>query len=193
MNINEFNIYIIGVGGQGIGLLSEVIHRAIDHAGMPCKGVDTHGLAQRGGTVTSHVRMGDQVFSPLIREGHADLVVALERHEALRGMNDYLKDQGTLIFYDAVWQPLNVRMKKAQQIDVSQIEETANNREIKLHNIFMEDLMDSRMQNVVLLANIAKNNLIPNVKSTHYIQALNDVLDPKILDKNVILFEKIIE
>jgi len=74
----NFNIFIIGVGGQGIGLLSEAIIRAAYYAGNQAKGVDTHGLAQRGGTVTSQIRLGSKAFSPLIPEGKADIALALE-------------------------------------------------------------------------------------------------------------------
>ena len=55
------NIYLIGVGGQGIGLLSEVLIRAADHAGFGVTGVDTHGLAQRGGIVVSQIKIGDTI------------------------------------------------------------------------------------------------------------------------------------
>ncbi|MBW2538534.1 MAG: 2-oxoacid:acceptor oxidoreductase family protein, partial [Deltaproteobacteria bacterium] len=54
--MNSFNVYMTGVGGQGIGLLSEILLRAADHAGHTVKGVDTHGLAQRGGIVVSSLR-----------------------------------------------------------------------------------------------------------------------------------------
>ncbi|HSA34529.1 MAG TPA: 2-oxoacid:acceptor oxidoreductase family protein, partial [bacterium] len=92
------NIYITGVGGQGIGMLAEALIRAADHAGLAVKGVDTHGLAQRGGIVVSHLRIGDEVYSPLIPEGDADIAVALERHEALRALNGFVKDGGTLVW-----------------------------------------------------------------------------------------------
>ena len=75
--MKDFNIYLTGVGGQGIGLISEIILRAADHAGHAVKSVDTHGLAQRGGIVVSQIRMGDGVFSPLISEGTADIAIAL--------------------------------------------------------------------------------------------------------------------
>ena len=68
-----FNIYLCGVGGQGIGLLCEILLRAADHAGLVARAVDTHGLAQRGGTVISHIRLGEAVFSPLIGDGQAHL------------------------------------------------------------------------------------------------------------------------
>ncbi len=64
--MNAFNIYLCGVGGQGIGLLSEVLLRGGDYAGLKAKAVDTHGLAQRGGIVVSHLRFGSSVFSPMV-------------------------------------------------------------------------------------------------------------------------------
>ena len=63
---NPFNIFLIGVGGQGIGLVSEVIARAADVAGIAVHGADTHGLAQRGGSVSSFIRLGDKAYSPMI-------------------------------------------------------------------------------------------------------------------------------
>jgi hypothetical protein len=65
----QINIHLCGVGGQGIGLLSEAVLRAYDHAGYPLRAVDTHGLAQRGGIVRSHIRVGEGVFSPLNEPG----------------------------------------------------------------------------------------------------------------------------
>ena len=92
--MSAFNIYMAGVGGQGIGLLSEVLLRAADHAGQPVKSVDTHGLAQRGGIVVSQLRIGQPAYSPLIGAHDADLVIALERHEAMRAAESMLKQAG---------------------------------------------------------------------------------------------------
>jgi len=103
---NRYEIFIIGVGGQGIGVLSELLLRACDYCGYKVKSVETHGLAQRGGTVSSHLRLGTNVYSPIIMSNSADMVVSLERNEAMRGMNDQLKDNGTLVYYDTSWQPL---------------------------------------------------------------------------------------
>ena len=118
-----FNIYLTGVGGQGIGLISEIILRAADHGGHPVKSVDTHGLAQRGGIVASQIRMGDKVFSPLIPAGQADLVVSLERHEALRAAGTVLKANGCLIYYNTVWQPLSVRLSEAAVVTEKDIQD----------------------------------------------------------------------
>jgi indolepyruvate ferredoxin oxidoreductase beta subunit len=189
--MKAFNIYLIGVGGQGIGLLSEVIIRAADKSGLNVRGVDTHGLAQRGGTVSSNIRIGDNINSPLIMKGQADLVVALERHEALRGMNDYSKNNSTVIYYDAVWQPLDVRLRKAKEIENETIELEAKRRNIKLIKVFLDDLKDARMQNMAVLATMAKNKLIPNVEKEHYLSAINDLLSGNVLENNLELFEKV--
>jgi indolepyruvate ferredoxin oxidoreductase beta subunit len=186
--MKAFNIYLTGVGGQGIGLLSEIILRAADHASLRVKGVDTHGLAQRGGVVISQIRIGDRVNSPLIQPGHADLVVALERHEALRGTIGYLRNGGTLIYYDVAWQPLDVRLGSDQEVTESDVREFCEQQDIRVYKVFETDLPDARMQNVALLARITKLNLIPDVTTDHYLQAMDDLMTGKMLEKNLELF-----
>lgn len=188
--MKPFNIYLTGVGGQGIGLLSEVLLRAGDHAGLPVKGVDTHGLAQRGGIVVSHLRFGEGVYSPLIPAGEADLVVALERHEALRGVNTALKDGGTLIYYDTVWQPLEVRLKKAPPVDENMIVRTCRERNIREIKVSKPDLKEAQMQNIVVLAHISRHGLIPAVTTAHYKLAMEDLMSGAMLAKNLELFEE---
>lgn len=189
--MDQFNIYLIGVGGQGIGLLSEVILRAADHAGHPVKGVDTHGLAQRGGIVKSQVRIGAGVNSPLIMKGAADLVVALERHEALRGVNTVLRDGGTLIYYNTVWQPLAVRLNRAEEVGEETLRAVCGRRNIREVVVFKEDLSDARLQNIVLLAHIDKLGLIPDITTTHYHTAMADLMDGRMLEKNRALFDAV--
>lgn len=188
--MKAFNIYLAGVGGQGIGLLSEILLRGADHAGLKVKGVDTHGLAQRGGVVVSQLRLGSRVYSPLIFQNEADLVVALEHHEALRGTNAALKDGGTLIYYNTAWQPLEVRLNLAEPVGGALISKECQKRNIREISVFKADLKDARMQNIVLLANIDKYSLIPGVKKEHYIQAMDDLLQGRLLETNIELFEK---
>lgn len=87
------NILLVGVGGQGIVLASEIIARAALEDGLDVKKSEIHGMSQRGGSVTSHVRFGEQVFSPVIPKGQADVLLAFERLEALR-FAAYLRPQG---------------------------------------------------------------------------------------------------
>ena len=184
-----FNIYLAGVGGQGIGLLSEIILRAGDHADLTVKGVDTHGLAQRGGIVKSQIRIGRNVHSPLIPEGEADLALALERHEALRAMNLALKDNGTLVYYNTVWQPLDVRLGRVNETVEDTLDSEAQLRDINVFKVFDPGLEDARMQNIAMLAVIAGNNLVPGVGPDHYRQAMEDLMAGTMLSRNRALFE----
>ncbi|MBN2681088.1 MAG: 2-oxoacid:acceptor oxidoreductase family protein [Bacteroidales bacterium] len=192
MKSETFNIYIIGVGGQGLGLLSETIARAAAYSGINVCGTDTHGLAQRGGMVDSTIRLGENVFSPLIRKNDADLVIGMEINESLRGVNDYLKPKGTLVYYSVSWQPLPVRLGKEKEVKKSMLEESCKTKEAKIFEANMDNLKDSRMQNVVLLGVLAKNQLIPGIEPKHYKQALSDLLNHKILESNIEVFEKIV-
>ena len=78
------NILFCGVGGQGILLASEVTAYSLLAAGMDVRKSEVHGMAQRGGSVTAHLRYGGTVYSPLISPGEADIVVAFETLEAVR-------------------------------------------------------------------------------------------------------------
>ncbi len=189
--MQSYNIYMTGVGGQGIGLLSEVLLRAADHAGYGAKAVDTHGLAQRGGIVVSQLRIGETVFTPLIPEGAADLVIALERHEALRATNDFLKDGGMLLYYDTVWQPLAVRLKEAPEVSGASIEEACRGRGIVVHRIFEPDLADARMQNIVVLAHLDRTGLIEGIGTEHYLAAMEDLMAGRMLQANVAMFQRV--
>ncbi len=90
------NVFLAGVGGQGILLASEVLCEAFLASGFDVKKSEVHGMAQRGGAVTTHLRYGRKVFSPLIEPGTADLLVAFEKMEALRFVH-YLAPRGTVV------------------------------------------------------------------------------------------------
>ena len=95
MRTSECDIVIVGVGGQGVILISDVIGRAAVMAGKPVCGAETHGMAQRGGSVINHTRIGCS-FSPMVASGGADVLVALEPAEALRFAH-FLSPAGVLL------------------------------------------------------------------------------------------------
>ncbi len=190
--MTTFNVYLAGVGGQGIGLLSEMILRSADHAGLRVKGVDTHGLAQRGGKVVSQIRMGRDVYTPLIPMGQADLVVALERHEALRAVVDFARPGGFLIYYNTVWQPLDVRLGEAAEVSAADIQAQCRRDRIGLLEVCETGLEDARMQNMVVLAHIAGGKLIPGILQRHYLLSMEDLMAGDMLTRNRLLFEKTI-
>lgn len=189
--MQPFNLYLCGVGGQGIGLLSEILLRASDYAGYTAKAVDTHGLAQRGGIVISQIRLGEVVHTPLIPEHTADLVVALERHEALRGVQVALRDQGTLVYYNTVLQPLGVRLGTENEISAADIDRVCGLRGITVYTVSQPDLPDPKMQNIVMLAHIHRHRLIPGLQTQHFLQAMEDLLVDTMLSSNLQLFQDI--
>ncbi len=90
------NMLFVGVGGQGILLASDVVSDVFFEEGMDVKKSEVHGMAQRGGSVVSHVRVGDKVYSPLIKDGDTDILFAFELLEAYRNIHQ-LKEDGVLI------------------------------------------------------------------------------------------------
>ena len=96
MDDNTKNILIVGVGGQGVLLASEVLSEAAMRAGMDVKKSEVHGMSQRGGVVTSHVKFGEKVHSPIIPYGQADFIISFEQAEALRSA-DWLKKGGMVV------------------------------------------------------------------------------------------------
>ena len=105
------NVLLVGVGGQGILLASEILAKVAFEEGHDVKKSEVHGMAQRGGSVSSEVRFGPKIYSPLIRKGGADFLLALEKLEALR-FTDYLKKEGVLILNDLEILPLMVSLGK---------------------------------------------------------------------------------
>lgn len=93
------NILIAGVGGQGTLLASRVLGKYAMLCGKDCKLSEIHGMSQRGGSVVTHVRIGDKIYSPVIWEGGADMIIAFEALEAAR-VKHYLKKDGILLVND---------------------------------------------------------------------------------------------
>jgi indolepyruvate ferredoxin oxidoreductase beta subunit len=184
------NIYLCGVGGQGIGLLSEVLIRSCIEAGYPVKGVDTHGLAQRGGIVASQVKIGRRLFTPRITPGEADLIISLERLEAFRAVVNMLRPGGTVIYYDTEYQPITVRMGQSQYPENDELAAAVSARRGRLERVHVEDLPDARMQNTALLGRLSSMNVIPGVSAEIIEHNLRAVLNPAVLESNLEVFER---
>lgn len=188
--MNEYNIYITGVGGQGIGLLSQTLLRGADHAGLKVMAVDTHGLAQRGGVVVSRIRCGSSVFSPLTLSHHCDLVLGMEIHEALRGLGTALKKGGTLVYLDLAWQPLSVRLGQCPEVTARDLSLACNQSDARCLEVETSGLLDARMQNMAIVGTVAKHDLIPGVSKGDYTKAMEDLLTGDILARNLDVFNR---
>ena len=109
---NTKSIAIVGVGGQGTVLTSDILIEGLVDLGFDVKKTEQHGLSQQGGSVNCMVKYGDAVYAPIIADGEADVVVAFEKIEALRWLK-LLKAGGTLIVNDNEILPIPVKMGKA--------------------------------------------------------------------------------
>ena len=119
------NIMIVGVGGQGTLLTSRILGGLAIGAGYDVKLSEVHGMAQRGGSVVTFVRYGEEVAEPIVEEGQADVLIAFERLEALRYAH-FLKKDGALVVNDWRIDPLTVVIGAAQYPDgiLEQLRET---------------------------------------------------------------------
>lgn len=103
----EIDVLMVGVGGQGAILASRILAQVAQDRGYEVKVSEIHGMAQRGGSVVTHVRVGEKVHAPIISEGRADVILAFEQLEAMRWVH-YLKPGGTIVINDQTIAPVPV-------------------------------------------------------------------------------------
>jgi len=103
------DIVLVGVGGQGVMTLGDLLARAALAAEVPLAWVPSKGMAQRGGFVKAEVRLGYDAAGPRVPAGGADLLLSMERSETLKGM-PHLRSDGRTILYDHVWEPTGVQL-----------------------------------------------------------------------------------
>ena len=180
------NVFLAGVGGQGILLASEVLCEAFLLSGYDVKKSEVHGMAQRGGAVTTHLRFGKKVYSPLIEPGTADLLVAFEKMEALRFAH-YLSPGGAALVNAQEILPPSVSTGKERY--PSRIEERL--REFT-PNLFVVDalaaalsLHEVRAVNIVMVG--AASHFLPLAEEA-YVEALRAALPAKIVEVNIRAF-----
>ncbi len=151
------SIIICGVGGQGILLASDVLSDVLIDAGFDVKKSEVHGMSQRGGDVVSTVRYGEKVYSPIVGEDEADMILAFERLEALRTLK-YLKKDGKLMINDFKWDPLPVATGTLEYPEdvFERVKRKTNNIQIVDAVKVAEELGNIRVANVYLLGVLAK-------------------------------------
>ncbi len=115
------DLIIAGVGGQGSLFASKVIAQAAFHQGISVRVAETYGVAQRGGSVYSQIRLGYEVCGPMIPKGGCRLILGLEPIEAMRRATEYLAPGGTVILNSRVNAPLETKMGKQPDLDVPTI------------------------------------------------------------------------
>ena len=180
------SILICGVGGQGTLLMSKTLTAGHVQAGYDVKMSEVHGMAQRGGSVSTQVRYGEKVFSPIIGRGEADVLVAFEKLEAAR-YSDLLKIGGTALINDYEVMPLPVSSGAAEypQNIVEQLQRSFDVSVIPASTIAKE-LGNLRCTNIVLLGALVRAF---HLESIDWNAALTESVPPKALALNLAAFD----
>lgn len=150
------NILLVGVGGQGTILVSKILSTGLMEAGYDVKMSEIHGMAQRGGSVSTQVRYGSEVFSPIIGIGEADILVSFEKMETLRWL-EFLKPDGVVVINDYIIPSAPILMGKIDypQGIIELIEGKAKTKVVNAGEI-AEKLGNTKVMNVVLLGSLIK-------------------------------------
>jgi indolepyruvate ferredoxin oxidoreductase beta subunit len=182
------NVLMAGVGGQGVLLASETIALAALAEGLEVKQSEVHGVAQRGGSVVSHVRFGPRVHSPLIRCGRGDALYAGEQLEALRYAH-YLRPGGLIVMDDRVIKPIQL----SPENETAYPEGVAKFLQGKGYQVLVcsairraVELGDKRCANVVLLGLLSTRL---SLSYDSWQQAVKKRFPEKFLDLNLRAFE----
>lgn len=118
----NYDIYLVGVGGQGLLTIADIITRAAAQNGISANYYPTKGMAQRGGFVKAQVRLGRETVGPQIPENGADLAISMELSEAFKAVR-YLKSGGEFLLLNHVWQPTGVMLGKGSYPSLAELEE----------------------------------------------------------------------
>ena len=182
------NILIVGVGGQGVLLASEILAEAALRSGFTVKKSEVHGMAQRGGVVSSHVRFGRFVFSPLIKRGEADVILAFEEAEALRWL-PFLRPKGFLVVNrQRISSPLVTLGLAHYPEDVASVLSSLGNRYIGV-DAFPQalEMGDPRLVNTIMLGTLSSLLSIP---LTSWKRTLQKKLPERLRDLNQLAFKR---
>lgn len=176
------NILLVGVGGQGILLASEILSEAAMLAGFDVKKSEIHGMSQRGGSVVSHVRYGREVFSPIIPEGEGDILFGFELMETCRSL-PLIRPGGTVVANDLQISPPAVLMGQETYPTglVERIKKLFPDFLLVDGQKIASDAGNARAANTVLLGAVSRRLTIAE---EYWLMALEKMVPPKALEVN---------
>jgi indolepyruvate ferredoxin oxidoreductase beta subunit len=176
------NILVAGVGGQGVILASDIMSEVFMEAGYDVKKSEVHGMAMRGGIVTSHFRFGKKVYSPLIKQGEVDILFAFEQLEGLRWV-DHLRANGKIVMNDHKINPPAVNLGEMEYPKAipEKIESKFKDFYLVKGTEIALELGDARAANVVLLGAVSK---LFDVNEGLWLKTILNYLPPKVHELN---------
>jgi len=185
-NLEQFNIVIAGTGGQGLITLLQVISEAAMAEGYDIRTSELHGLSQRGGSVEVHIRFGKKIYSPLVVQGKADLILALEAQEALNGV--YFANPKTKFLINQFIIPIPLKKPLSENKIINQLKKVSGDiLLVPANKICQEKLQNSVVSGIYLISLAAFKNLIP-LKTTAVQNAIKKIIPEKFLELNLKAF-----
>jgi len=189
MSANQvYNVLIVGVGGQGIILASDVLSLAAAREGYDVKKNEIHGMAQRGGSVSSHIRFGKVVSSPIIKVGEADVLLSFEQLETVRYF-PFLSANGKVIMNDLkILPPAVFTGKQDYPPDIiAKVKEKVPDALIIDGDAVAKKLGNPRVANIIFLGVLSK---YLNIPASAYEEVLKENLKPKLVEINLKAFHE---
>jgi len=189
MKKQKLDLLVTGVGGQGVVLASDIIGEAALAAGFDVKKTDTLGMAQRGGSVISHVRLAEKVWSPLIKEGEVDLLLSFEKLEAAR-WSHYLKRNAVAIVNTYEQPPLSVSLGQEQYPSDDEITAALKRRTDRIFfidgNRKAKELGNVRTLNIFMLGCFS---VFAPIDIAVWKESISGRMPPNLLEINLTAFE----
>jgi indolepyruvate ferredoxin oxidoreductase beta subunit len=193
--MKEFNVVIAGIGGQGSITLAYVLAQAAFLKGYDVKTSELHGLAQRYGSVPCHVRFGEKIYSSVIMEGEANLIIGLEPLEAVRACYYGSKENGTIFVIDTkrIF-PLSVQVCKEPYPSLKRIQKMLRAFGEKVFAVNASEAVKKLTgrfvaSNIYLLGFCSAKKLIP-IEKEFILEGMRKVLPEKLFDLNKKVFEE---
>ena len=176
------NILLVGVGGQGTILASKLLTTGLMEEGYDVKMSEIHGMSQRGGNVSSQVRYGYKLESPVIELGSADVIVAFEKMEALRAL-EYSKKDGLVVVNDVEIESMPILSGKFDYpSDVIEILESKVKTIVVEASKHAAELGNSKVMNIILLGTIIKSMELEHI---NWEKIIKDNVKPAFVDINI--------
>ncbi len=185
-NPNQFNIVIKGVGGQGLITVLQILAEAALSEGYDVRTSELHGLSQRGGSVEVHIRFGKKIYSPMVRQGKADLVLGLEMQESLKG--SYYANPKTKFLVNQFIQPIPLAKNLTEKQISGNLKKFSKTVIIvPADKICQEKLGNSVVSGIYVLSLASHKKLIP-LKPNSISQAIKKTIPAKYLELNLKTF-----
>ena len=181
------SIMLVGVGGQGTILASKLLTTGLMNAGYDVKMSEIHGMSQRGGSVSSQVRYGENVYSPVIEIGGADILVSFEKMEALRWL-EYLKPEGKIVVNNYRIDSIPVLTGKVIYKE-KEIEDELNRLNATIINAAdkAKELGNAKVMNIILLGALVKSMSLEDID---WESIIRENIKEKFVDINLQAFKK---